>query len=107
MIARLWTARAEAKNVQKYRDHFTSHVVPVLHGIEGFLSASLMLRPDLGDVEILVETRWRSLDSIRAFAGSDLERAVVADEAAELFSSWDERVRHYVVETDDVFQSSP
>jgi hypothetical protein len=32
-------------------------------------------------MEVIVITYWRSADSIRGFAGADLEQAVVADEA--------------------------
>jgi hypothetical protein len=48
-------------------------------------------------VEIIVLTFWRSLDSIRGFAGPDLEGAVVAEEAAALLTQFDRRVRHYEV----------
>jgi len=54
-------------------------------------------------VEIIVITLWRSLDSIRGFAGADLEAAVVTAEAASLLTQFDRRVRHYeVVVKDDV-----
>jgi hypothetical protein len=46
-------------------------------------------------------TWWQSIDAIRAFAGEDVETAVVADAAAALFNDHDRRVRHYdVVMTD-------
>jgi len=43
------------------------------------LGATVSLRHDENEVEIVVETNWRSFESIRAFAGPDLEAAVVAD----------------------------
>ena len=46
------------------------------------------------EIEIVVETTWRSLDAIRAFAGPDLESAVVAPEAAALLTNYDRRVHH-------------
>ena len=48
-------------------------------------------------VEVLVITYWDSLDSIRSFAGNDIETAVVADKAAALLNDCDRRVRHYEV----------
>jgi hypothetical protein len=57
----------------------------------------LLERAIPGAVEIIVITFWRSVDSIEAFAGPDLERAVVADEAAALLAQFDRRVRHYQV----------
>jgi hypothetical protein len=52
-------------------------------------------------VEITVVTFWRSLDSIRAFAGNDVEAAVVADEAAALLTQFDRHVRHHKVAVRD------
>jgi hypothetical protein len=37
------------------------------------------------------------MDAIRAFAGNDVEQAVVAKEAAALLTKYDDRVRHHVV----------
>ena len=48
-----------------------------------------------GAIEVVVITFWESVDAIRGFAGADLERAVVADEAAALLTQFDRRVRHY------------
>jgi hypothetical protein len=52
-------------------------------------------------IEVIVVTFWRSLDSIRGFAGADLEGAVVTDGAAALLTQFDRRVRHYEVAMTD------
>ncbi len=46
---------------------------------------------------LTVVTRWDSLESIRSFAGSDIERAVVEPGAAAALVEFDARVRHYEV----------
>ena len=46
-------------------------------------------------------TFWRSVDSVRGFAGADVEAAVVAEEAAALLTQFDRRVRHYEVAVKD------
>jgi heme-degrading monooxygenase HmoA len=101
MIARIWTARASGPSAAAYREHFESDVVPSLRPLDGYVAGSLLLRDIGGETEILVITRWRSLDAIRAFAGDDIETAVVADHAQALLSSWDDRVRHFTVAVDD------
>ena len=59
-------------------------------------------------VEFVVITWWRSLEAIRGFAGSDLEHAVVTEEAASLLTQFDRRVRHYeLVVKDDPGASGP
>jgi hypothetical protein len=52
-------------------------------------------------VEILVTTRWRSLQSVRYFAGENLDAAVVADEAARVLTGYDRVVRHFELELTD------
>ena len=81
----------------KYCDYFSRNVLPELRRVEGYLGATLSTRHAGVEAEILVETSWRSLDSVRNFAGLDLEGAVVADSAAALLTKFDRRVSHYEV----------
>ncbi|MFN2444781.1 MAG: antibiotic biosynthesis monooxygenase [Vicinamibacterales bacterium] len=106
VIARVWCARASAAKAARYREHFEQHVQPSLRGLDGYLGATVM--SGSGDErEIVVITRWASYDAIRAFAGSNVDRAVVADEAAVLLSTWDKGVRHYVIDVEDQMPSHP
>jgi uncharacterized protein len=100
-IVRQWSARAREENLQKYLDHFSKNVAPELRCVNGYLGATVSTRRAGNEVEILVETSWRSLESIRAFAGSDLEAAVVTQEAAALLTNFDRRVRHYEIAISD------
>lgn len=105
MIARFWTARATAGQAPAYVDHFRSHVLPTVRRLDGYAGASLLERNVDGAVEIVVITWWRSLEPIRAFAGPNLEEAVVADEAASVLTQFDRRARHYeLVVSDDAFR---
>ena len=95
MIARFWTAWTTPAQAFSYADHLKRHVLPNLRKTEGYAGAMLLQRETSEGVEIIVITHWQSLDSIRAFAGDDLEAAVVADEAAALLTHFDRRVKHY------------
>ena len=101
MIARIWSAQAAPERAPAYADHLRSHVFPVLRAVEGYAGAVLLQRTASPGVEIVVVTWWRSLDAIRAFAGVDIDAAVVADEAASLLSQFDQRARHYTVVMQD------
>ena len=96
-ILRQWSARATETQLPKYLEHFSQNVLSELRRVTGFLGASVAIRRTGGEAEILVETTWRSIDSVRAFAGADLEAAVVAPDAAALLAGFDRRVRHYEV----------
>ncbi|KQP68338.1 hypothetical protein ASF40_18765 [Microbacterium sp. Leaf288] len=56
------------------------------------------LTRDLADglTEILTVSRWDSLDSIRGFAGDDVDRAVYYPEDDRFLVERDDTVRHYV-----------
>ena len=96
-ILRQWTARTSQEQWPRYRAYFSRKVLPDLRALEGFLGANLFVRHTDNDVEILVETTWRSPDAIRAFAGPDLEAAVVSEEAIAMLTEFDGRVRHYEI----------
>jgi heme-degrading monooxygenase HmoA len=78
-------------------EHFWHNVAPVLRKVEGYLSASVLVRSHGEVVEILVITLWQSYQAIDAFAGPNRETAVVAREAAALLTDYDRRVRHYEI----------
>ena len=97
MIIREWRGRAPLADAARYPAHFRGKVLPQLQAIGGFVGGHLGQRP-LGDgVEFLVLTRWASLDAIRAFAGADVETAVVEPEAVAALADYDPKVRHYEV----------
>jgi heme-degrading monooxygenase HmoA len=101
MIARCWSARTADARAPSYVDHLRTHVLPAVREVDGYEGAMLLSRSSSGETEIIVLTFWRSLDSIRGFAGPDVEAAVVADRAASLLTRFDERVRHYEVVVKD------
>ena len=93
-ILRHWSARATEAQLPKYLEHFSKNVLPELRSVRGFLGVTVSVHHATNEAEILVETIWRSFEGIRAFAGADLEAAVVAPEAAALLKDFDRRVRH-------------
>jgi uncharacterized protein YciI/heme-degrading monooxygenase HmoA len=97
IILRQWTARTSQEQWPRYRAHFSIKVLPELRRVAGFLGATLFVRHTSDEVEILVETSWRSLESIHAFAGPDLETAVVSEEAKAMLTEFDGHVRHYEI----------
>jgi len=101
MIARLWRGVAIAGNADAYQRHATGTVFPALRGIAGHRGAYLLRRMVGGRTEFLALTLWDSLDAIRAFAGDDLENAVVEPEARAVLAEFDEFARLYEVASGD------
>jgi heme-degrading monooxygenase HmoA len=97
MIVRAWRGRAYTAHSGAYVEHFRRNVLPELREIEGFLGASLLRENRPQEVEFLVLTRWASMEAVRAFAGADVSRAVVEQEAAAALKDFDRTVHHYEV----------
>ncbi|HKU20791.1 MAG TPA: YciI-like protein [Terriglobales bacterium] len=96
-IVRQWKGRTTAANAERYIQHLTNNVFPELRAISGYRAAYLLRRKSDGEVEFVVLTLWDSMDAIRKFAGTDVEKAVVAPQAQAVLSSFDEFVSHYEV----------
>jgi heme-degrading monooxygenase HmoA len=95
MIARRWTGLAgSSQQADAYVTHFERTVTPHLQSTDGFLGATLDRVERDDGIEIVVVTRWSSLEAIRAFAGEDIDVAVVEPEARAALSRFDTRVRH-------------
>ena len=97
MIIREWRGRANSTKAEAYPKHFREKVISELRDVPGFVGAQLGRRHLDDKIEFLVLTRWRSMDAIRAFAGVDVEKAVVEPGAVAALIDFDGRVRHYEV----------
>jgi mannose-6-phosphate isomerase-like protein (cupin superfamily) len=106
MIARRWRGWSDGREgADAYLAHFERSVRPKLEGAEGFVDAVVERFEDVpgGRTEIVVVTRWTSMDAIRGFAGEDLDVAVVEPEAQAVLAGYDGRVRHIELADGDAF----
>jgi heme-degrading monooxygenase HmoA len=97
MIARHWRGLARPDRAEAYIAHLRAETFPALARLDGFLSASILRRPVAAGVEFLIVTNWESIQAIRAFAGPDVERAVVPDYVQQMMVDFDRESRHYEV----------
>ena|SRR5216683_2573233 len=97
MIVRTWRGQATNANADAYFRHVTGTVFPLLKGLAGHHGAWLLRRQVDGQTEFLALTLWESLDSIRAFAGRDVDTAIVEPEARAVLADFDDFAHHYEV----------
>lgn len=97
MIARLWHGWTAPENADAYEAFLRTKMFPSIHRVPGYLGADLLRRESGDEIAFVTITRFESLESVRAFAGEDYERAVVEPEARALLSRFDERSEHYEV----------
>ncbi|MDG4791608.1 antibiotic biosynthesis monooxygenase [Micromonospora sp. WMMD1102] len=100
MIARMWQGWAPVATADDYERHYRSEVAEHLQQVPGFSGARLLRRQDGDEVLFTSLTFFASMDDVRAFAGEDPERAVVAEPARRVLTRWDERVSHHDVSAD-------
>ncbi len=98
MIARLWRGQAAgAANADAYARHVTGTVFPSLKDLAGHRGAWLLRREIDGGTEFLAVTLWQSRQTIEAFAGDDIGKAVVEPEARAVLAKFDDFASHYEV----------
>ena len=97
MIARHWRGLAKADRADAYVTHLREETFPAIRKLPGFKSASILRRDVTGGVEFLIVTTWESLDAIRAFAGANINTAVVPEKAQQMMVDYDRVVRHFEV----------
>ncbi len=97
MIARVWQGTARPDGADAYVDHLSRDTLPLLRGLAGFEGAYVLRRDGEDGVDFLVLTLLESHDAVRAFAGDDLETAVVPSEAQAHLARYDRTVSHYEV----------
>lgn len=97
MISRQWRGLAKADLADAYVEHLRMETFPAIRKLPGFVSASILRRVVPEGVEFLIVTQWASLESIRGFAGSNPEVAVVPEKVRKMMIEFDQVVRHYDV----------
>jgi heme-degrading monooxygenase HmoA len=97
LIARIWGGAVRREDGDAYADYMEAT------GVSGYLETPgnlgvTMLRRDVRDrCEFLMFTLWESLDSVKAFAGEDHERAVFYPEDDRFLVDRDETSSHWEV----------
>ena len=70
-------------------EHLRGATFPALRRLPGFVDASILRREVPEGVEFLIVTRWGSLEAIRAFAGANVDAAVVPEAVAAMMVDYD------------------
>ena len=96
-VVRSWAGVTSSDHAAAYLAHLREETIPHLQALPGFEGIRVLRRVSEGDEYVRVQTTWQTMDSIRAFAGEDLEVAVVPPAARALLKSFDAHVEHYEV----------
>jgi heme-degrading monooxygenase HmoA len=96
MISRIWHGWTAIENADKYESLLRAEVLPGIHRIRGYNGAYLLRREAANqEIEFLTITQFTDMVAVKAFAGKDYERAVIAPGAGKFLTHFDERSAHY------------
>lgn len=98
MIARIWRGWVRTDDAAAYVDYITGTGIREYRETPGNRGAQMLTR-DLGDgrTEVLTVSWWNDRESIRAFAGEDIEAAVFYPEDDRYLVDRETTVGHYEV----------
>ena len=97
MIVRMWHGRVPTSKTQEYREFLNARAIPDYQSVQGNISVHILERPE-GDVtHFITLTFWKDLESIKAFAGQDVEVAKYYPEDKDFLLEFEATVVHYEV----------
>lgn len=97
MISRQWKCILKEEAHDQYINFLNEEVFKNVRSLPGFVHADILKRRTAQGLEFLIVTLWETLDAIEAFAGEDISKAMVPEEAQLMMVSFDKTVAHYEV----------
>ena len=97
MIARMWRGVVRRQDADEYAEYIKKTGMAEYRSTPGNQGAWMLRRDDGDRSEIITFSLWDSRDSIRAFAGEDIEQAVFYPDDDRFLIERDPSVRHYEV----------
>ena len=97
MIARMWRGAVSRDDADAYAEYVANTGMAAYRSTPGNQGAWMLRRDDGDRSEIVTFSLWDSQDSIRAFAGDDMDQAVFYPEDDRFLVERDRTVRHYEV----------
>jgi heme-degrading monooxygenase HmoA len=94
MIARIWSGAVRATDADTYAAYIRETGFAEYGRTPGNRGAYLLRRDDEGVTEFTALSLWESVDAIRAFAGEDIEAAVLYPEDERYLIGGESRTVH-------------
>jgi heme-degrading monooxygenase HmoA len=97
MIARVWSGAVRTTDADAYAAYIQGTGFAEYGRTPGNRGAWLLRRDDKGTTEFIALSLWDSFEAIRAFAGEDIEAAVLYPEDERYLIGGESRTAHYDV----------
>ena len=97
MIARMWHGRVPTQKAKAYHEFVNERAIPDYQSVKGNISVHILERQD-GDVtHFITLTLWENMESIKCFAGQDVDAAKYYSEDKDFLLEFEPTVVHYEV----------
>lgn len=97
MIVRMWHGRVPTSKARAYRKFVNARAIPDYRSVAGNISVHILERTEGDITHFITLTFWKDLESVKAFAGEDVEAARYYPEDKDYLLEFDPTVVHYEV----------
>lgn len=97
MIVRMWHGRVPKIKAKAYRNFVNSRAIPDYRSVPGNISVHILEREEGEVTHFITLTFWKDLESIKGFAGADIETAKYYPEDKDFLLEFEPKVVHYEV----------
>ncbi len=97
MISRMWHGRVPTEKAAAYRKFVNERAIPDYQSVAGNLAVYILERPEGAETHFITLTFWKDLESIKGFAGEDVETAKYYPEDKDFLLEFEPKVVHYEV----------
>lgn len=103
MVSRIWHGYTTKSNANIYENLLKTEIFTGIkdRNISGYQGIQLFRRELAEETEFITVMWFDSLDSVREFAGTEYEKAVVPEKARRVLSRFDQTSQHYSVIVDN------
>ena len=97
MIARTWHGVTDAAKSDEYLEYLKQTGVPEYEACEGNRGVYVLRKMKGEEAHFLLLTLWESIESIKEFAGEEIEKAKYYPEDVKFLRELEPNVTHYEV----------
>lgn len=96
-IIRTWRGWTTLENAPIYEDMLVNEVFPSVKkkGVHGLEKVSISTQKKQKEVEFFLVLEFDCLDSVKAFAGEEYEKAYIPQNAKSILLRYDKTANHY------------
>ncbi|HEV8507638.1 MAG TPA: antibiotic biosynthesis monooxygenase [Chitinophagaceae bacterium] len=95
MIVRTWHGRTKTTDAKTYRQFVIDTGITEYTSVEGNLGAQIWQRKEGDITHIWTVSWWKDLESIKAFAGDEIEKAKYYEDDKKYLLEFEPTVVHY------------